>query len=216
LDGALRLLHPFVPYVTEETWQQLRRAFTAAGLGISPAGGWSEALMIADWPRAGVQYPDAAADFEQLRELVRRIRVVRAEHGVEPGQAIVAHLAAASKTPFYRDHRAILAFLARLDDDKLEIAEALEPPANVVTIASGEVACYLPLAGLVNVTAERGRLEREMAEAEAQIARISALLSGPFAEKAPEAVVEKERDRLAQLQATQREVSGRLVELGRL
>jgi valyl-tRNA synthetase len=210
LDGALRLLHPFVPYVTEETWQQLRRAFTAAGVGITPAGGWSEALIIADSPRAGVQYPDAAADFEQLRELVRRIRVVRAEHGVEPGRAIVAHLAAADQEAFYNDHRAILAFLARLDEEKLVVAGRLEAPADAVTIALGPVACFLPLAGLVNVTAERGRLEKELAEVEAQIARISALLSGPFAEKAPAAVVQKERDRLAQLQATQREVSGRL------
>jgi valyl-tRNA synthetase len=210
LDDALRLLHPYIPYVTEETWQQLRRAFIEAGIGIALKEGWGEALIIADWPEAGVQYPEAAADFEQLRELVRRIRAVRAERGVGPGRAIVAHLSAAEKTAFYNNHRAILAFLARLDEEQLVIAERLEPPAEVVTIALGQVACYLPLAGMVDVAAERGRLEKELAEAEAQIGRLATLLAGPFAEKAPAAVVQKERDKLAQLQAVRKEVKGRL------
>lgn len=216
LDDALRLLHPFIPYVTEETWQQLRRAFVAADIGIAPAEGWSEALIIADWPEAGRQYREATADFEQLRELVRRIRAVRAEHGVGPGRAIVAHLAAADKRAFYNDHRAILAFLARLDEEQLLIAERLEPPSDAVTIALGQVACYLPLAEMVDAAAERGRLEKELADAEAQIGRLVSLLEGPFAEKAPAAVVQRERDKLARYVATRDEVSGRLVGLGRL
>jgi valyl-tRNA synthetase len=210
LDDALRLLHPYIPYVTEETWQQLRRAFIEADVGITPAEGWSKSLIIADWPEAGARYPKAAADFEQLRELVRRIRAARAENGVEPGRAIIAHLSAAEKTPFYHHHRAILAFLARLDEEQLVIAERLEPPADVLTIALGPVACYLPLAGMVDLAAERGRLEKELAETEAQIGRLTTLLEGPFAEKAPAAVVQREREKLAQYLATRDEVVERL------
>jgi valyl-tRNA synthetase len=214
LDEALRLLHPYIPYVTEETWQQLRKAFVAADSGIAPEEGWSEALIIADWPAVGKQYPEATADFEQLRELVRRIRAVRAERGVEPGRAIVAHLSAGDKRPFYEGHRAILAFLARLDETQMVVAERLEPPANAVTIALGQVVCYLPLAEMVDVAAERERLEKELAEAEAQIGRLTTLLAGSFAEKAPEAVVQRERDKLAKYQATRDEVVERLARLG--
>ncbi len=214
LDEALRLLHPYIPYVTEETWQQLKRAFVAADVGIAPPEGWSEALIIADWPQAGQPYPQAAADFEQLRELVRRIRAVRAERGVEPGRAIVAHLSAGNKTDFYNEHRAILAFLARLDEEQLRIEERLEPTADAVTIALGAVTCYLPLADMVDLAAERERLEKELAETEGQIGRLTALLAGPFAEKAPAAVVQKEREKLAQLEAAREEVRERLSALG--
>jgi valyl-tRNA synthetase len=215
LDEALRLLHPYIPYVTEETWQQLRRAFVDAEVGIAPQGGWGEALIVASWPEAGKRYMEATAGFEQLRELVRRIRAVRAERGVEPARAIVAHLSAGEKTAFYEEHRAILAFLARLDEGQLRIARRLEPPADAVTIALGPVACYLPLAEMVDIAAERGRLQKELSDVEAQIARVSGLLGGPFAEKAPAAVVQKEREKLAGLEATRGEVIERLEALER-
>ncbi len=206
LDESLRLLHPYIPFVTEETWQQLKSAFIEADLGIAPPEGWSEALIIADWPQAGVRYAEETADFQQLQELVRGIRAARADNSVEPARRIVATLAAGEKTPFYEAQREILAFLARLDEAQLQIAETAAAPQNTLTITLGDVTCYLPLAGLVDLEQERARLHKELASVTAEIARVSSLLAGPFAEKAPPAVVQKERDKLARLEASREEL----------
>ncbi len=124
LDDSLRLLHPYIPFVTEETWQQLKKAFETADLGIAPDEGWAEALIIAQWPKAGAQNPQAAADFAEMQELVRRIRAARADHNVPPSRFITATLATADKTNFYEAQRPILAFLARLNQETLAISES--------------------------------------------------------------------------------------------
>jgi len=220
LDYALRLLHPFIPFVTEETWQQLRRAASKSpalreSLGeglLAPA--WPEALIIADWPTplpvGEVGRGPSAADFETVRELIRRIRNVRAEQGVEAARYIPAIIAAGERAKFIATQRPLLVALARLDDAQLTIATTAEPPAQALTLALGPLTCYLPLAGMVDLAAERTRLTKEAAELDKQIERLSGLLGGPFAEKAPPAVVQKEREKLAGLQASRAEIVGRL------
>ncbi len=210
LDDCLRLLHPYIPFVTEETWQQLKQAYEEADLGLAPEEGWGEALIVADWPNPGKRYAQAAQNFSQLQDMVRRIRAARAEYNVEPGRHIAATIAAGEKTGFYQDQRAILAFLARLDEENLLIAESAGAPDNVLTLALGDVTCYLPLAGLVDLDQERRRLTKELANADNEIERVSALLAGPFAEKAPPPVVQKERDKLALLQSGRTEIQERL------
>ncbi len=147
LDQSLRLLHPYIPFVTEATWQEMRQAFLEADLGIGPDEGWAEALIIADWPQVGLNDAVAAAEFEQLRELVRRIRNARAEQSVEPAKQIPAVIAAGNRAAFLREQAEIVAFLARLDGEQLVISESAEPPAQAITLAMGPVTCYLPLAG---------------------------------------------------------------------
>ncbi|NCF68071.1 MAG: valine--tRNA ligase [Chloroflexi bacterium] len=210
LDESLRLLHPYIPFVTEETWQQLKRAYEEADLGIEPVGGWGEALIVADWPMPGPRYPEAAADFGQLQGMVRRIRAARADHNVQPGRRIQATIVAGDKMDFYEAQRPILAFLARLDEEKLTISETAEAPDNVVTLALGNVTCYLPLAGLVDLEQERIRLGKELANMDKEIERVSKLLSGPFADKAPAPVVQNERDKLASLLSGRAEIQERL------
>lgn len=210
LDQTLRLLHPYIPFVTEATWLELKQAFLDSGLGITPSEGWAEALILADWPNPGPTYTEAATRFEQIRELIRRIRNARSEQGVEPAKHIPALILTGKQAGFVRDHAEIIAFLARLDRDQMTIAESAEPPAQAITIALGPISCYLPLAGMIDLDAERARLLADQERLAADIARVSGLLNSPFAEKAPEAVVQKERDKLSQLEASYTEVTERL------
>ena len=103
-----------------------------------------------------------------------------------------------------------MAFLARLDEKELLISETAEAPENTLTITLGDVTCYLPLAGLVDLEQERERLNKELANLSQEIERVSKLLSSPFAEKAPAPVVQKERDKLARLEAIREEIEQRL------
>ncbi|PID84960.1 MAG: valine--tRNA ligase [Chloroflexi bacterium] len=214
LDDCLRLLHPFIPYVTEETWQQLKTAFVEADLGIEPAEGWAEALIIADWPTAGEKFAEGAADYERLRELVRGIRGARADNKVEPGQRIQAMVVAGDKTEMLQAQSSVLSFLARLDENRLELIAEAEAPDAAITIALGDITCYLPLAGMVDLDKEKERLEKELADLQKEIKRLTGLLNSPFAEKAPPPVVEKEREKLAQAEASFAELKARLASLG--
>jgi valyl-tRNA synthetase len=218
LDYALRLLHPFIPFVTEETWQQLRAAADSPSLGEGLGEGlphptWPEALIIADWPTPlplGETGRGSAADFETVRELIRRIRNARAEQGVEPARYIPAVIAAGERAEFIAGQRPLLVALGRLDDANLTIAATAEPPGQALTLALGPLTCYLPLAGMVDLAAERARLTKEATELDKQIERLTALLDSPFAQKAPPAVVQKEREKLAGLQASRAEIVARV------
>ncbi len=210
LDTGLRLLHPYIPFVTEETWQQLMQAFKASGLGIAPKGGWPEALIIADWPNVGETFTDEAANFDRLRELIRGVRATRAENNVPPGKRIAATIVAGENAPFIESQRGVLVALARLDDAALTVVESATAPDNAATISLGDYTAYLPLAGMVDLEKERERLEKESADLSNQIARLTKLLNSPFAEKAPAAVVQKERDKQTLLEASLAEVTERL------
>lgn len=213
LDSALRLLHPFIPYVTEEAWGQLQKAFTASGLEFDAHYSPAPALIVADWPVAGARYEEEAAAVERLYELIRGIRSARAEYSVPAGRYIAAHISAGRFAPFLEEHGAVLAQLARLNDETLLIASELAPPEQSVTISLGEITAYLPLTGMIDVKQERERLEAEMREVEQQIARLTALLAGPFAEKAPEKVVAAEREKQLRFQAQKEELAARLADL---
>ena len=93
------------------------------------------------------------------------------------------------------------------------LAETTVPPEQALTIALGDVICYLPLAGMVDLGKEKERLQKEIADLDKEITRLANLLNSPFAEKAPPPVVQRERDKLAQAEASHTELSQRLASL---
>ncbi len=200
LERTLRLLHPTMPYVTEELWQALPHA--------------GDLLITATWPEPGPAYPEAETAFARLQEATRAIRTARAERGVEPGRWIEAIVA----TPHAADFEALraeFAFLARVDRDKLTITAAAAPPEDAVTLAGEDATVYLPLAGLVDRDAERARLTHELQAAEAEAGRARAMLDNEgFTSRAPANVVQVQRDRLAGAEERARLLRERLAALG--
>jgi valyl-tRNA synthetase len=209
-DNSLRLLHPFIPFVTEEIWQHLRSACLSSTIPQLSEMDWPEALIIADWPESGQKFEGETADFDRIRELVRGIRAVRADYKVEPKRFIPAHIAASNFTSKIESQRSTFAFLARLDDEQLEIRPELEAPPTSATITHGEVSVYLPLKDMIDLSQERTRLRAEIEDLEYQITRLSGLLGSEFSDRAPESVVQREREKLDQYEASRAQLIERL------
>jgi valyl-tRNA synthetase len=188
LEQAMRLLHPYMPFVTEAIWQALPEKVKQG-----------PALMMAPWPEqdAARLDEDAEAQMALLMDLIRGIRGVRSDYNVQPGRRIAATIAAGGASSAIEESRDILTFLARMDGDQLEIVERTEPLDQSASVVVGDLVAYLPLAGLVDLEAERARLEKELANLNERIADSEERLAGPFAEKAPEHIVQRERDKLA-------------------
>jgi valyl-tRNA synthetase len=213
-DTCLRFLHPFTPFVTEELWGHLKEASQEASDALSPDGGWEDALIVAQWPKPlpieGWEM-QAIEDFSLVQEMVRSIRNVRAEYKVDLGQKIPCRIFADDKLDMIRSQRKIFSSLAGIDPDNLIISnEKVEASEEQITLVIPPVEISLPLAGLVDIEAERARLEKELKDAESQIARLEKLLTSPFAQKAPAEVVVKERERLANYQETAQRIREQL------
>ncbi|NOQ39373.1 MAG: valine--tRNA ligase [Anaerolineales bacterium] len=200
LDMTMRMLHPFTPYITEELWQHLKDAALNSSYQ-NRLGEWPDALMIAPWPEPRpIEDWEApqVRDFELIQDIVRTIRNLRAEKGVKPGRLIPALFVAGNQTSILRSAIGSLSTLAYLDQDQITILETQdEKPRGQIALVAGPVEIYLPLSGLVDLKEEEKRLSNELAETENQIKRLEELLSGAFTKKAPENVVNNEKDKLA-------------------
>lgn len=214
LDTSLRLLHPFVPFVTEELWGFLKAALAAGPLDYQLT---EAALIVARWPEPRPEEGwevDKVADFSLIQELVRAIRNLRSEKGVKPGRRVPATLVSQEYRALLVEQAATIAQLAGLDAQALIIFKTLAAkPQGHIALVVGPVEVYLPLAGLVDASEERARLEKDLAETTSQIERLEKLLASSFAEKAPAAVVQKEREKLATYQQTAEKLRSQLAGL---
>jgi len=217
LDASLRLLHPLTPFVTEELWGRLKAAAQAHSEHLSPREGWADALIMAKYPaprKAEGWEADKIAQFDLLQEVVRAIRNLRAEKKVKPSMRIPATFAAGEMADLLNGMKSSLAGLARLDESRLTITETLgDKPDGTVALVAGPVEIFLPLADMVDVEEERARLQKDLKNAESQIARIKKMLAGPFAQKAPPHVVDGEREKLANFQETAEKIRAQLAQL---
>ena len=211
LDTCLRLLHPYIPFVTEELWGHLKNASEQRGDGFGPIGGWEERLIVATWPEGEQEEAidrTAISEFSQVIDLIRSIRNVRSEKSVEPGRKIVALIQAGQRTGMLESMREVITRLAHLDPDELEIAERLpEIPEDSIPLVVGSIEAYLPIAGMLDLGAEMKRINGELESIEAQIERLTELLAGPFSTRAPEEVVAKEQGKLEGLKETREKLA---------
>ncbi len=191
LDQLLRLLHPLIPFVTEELWQQV-----APRLGI---GGGTLSLQAYPQPAdfAGQDFAAADADIEWFKGMVSALRRVRSELNVPPSKQVRLLLQGGQAEDRARAERftAPLKFLLRLESvEWLDVAQ--EAPAAAAAIV-GELKLLVPLEGLVDLDAERARLDKEIARVAGEKDKSEAKLA-KFTDKVPAAVVDQERVRLAE------------------
>ena len=183
-DEILKLLHPFMPFITEELW-----AVTAGG---NPRG---QLLALTPWPDyANLNDAAAEAEIGWVIDLVTAVRSIRSEMNIPPATQLPLVLAGASEATKARAGRwkEFVQRLARLGE--ISFAEHA-PEGAVQLLVRGEVAA-LPLKGVIDIAAERARLTREMGKAEADIARVDAKLgNADFMRRAPEEVVDGEREK---------------------
>jgi valyl-tRNA synthetase len=192
LDRALQLLHPFMPFVTEELWE--KRA---------PEGERRESLlMLAPWPtHLGLQNAQADAEMEWVIKFVTEVRSVRAEMNVPAAAKVPLVVVGASGETKARvaAHDETLKRLARIET--IDFADA--PPAGSVQIVLDEATLALPLQGVIDIDAESERLKREIDKVGSEIAQLTAKLANEkFVSRAPEHVVEEQRERKSEAEAT--------------
>ena len=207
LETTQRLMHPYMPFLSEEIWQHLHRV-----TGAQPP---VPSIMVAKWPTpAGFRDEAAEEEMQVLMEIVRGIRNVRAEKQVEPGRQITAILQApASRRAMLEEAVPYIQALARVGEVTF-IDEAAPAPERAVAVIAGGVQVHLPLAGLVDLEQEVARLEKELAETVQQLAAVNARLSNAgFVSKAPAHVVQRERQRQEELAEKERLLRQRLAEL---
>ena len=184
LTGVLKLLHPFMPYITEEIWQSL------------PHEG--ESIMVSSWP----EYDEAhcfeseAAQFTKVMDAIKAIRNRRAEMNVPPSKKATLYIETEDAQVFEQ----CAAFLVRLASASEVEVNAEFDKAGSVQVITDSAKIYIPMAELIDMEKEIARLEKEKEQCEKQAAGLEARLGNPgFVNKAPENVVAAERDRLAKL-----------------
>jgi valyl-tRNA synthetase len=188
LERTLALLHPYMPFVTEEIWSHLPAAVR----------GDRTLLMEAAWPQAGERDEAAEARMRVVMDAIYAIRNARSEQRVEADRRVDAILVSAEAADLLREQATAISTLARVG--KLEVHATLaDRPAQALHLLAGPVEIYLPLAGMVDTAAEVARVEGEIKQAEEQRVRLETLLANPgFIGRARPEVVERERARMAE------------------
>ena len=198
-DEILKLLHPFMPFITEELWS------------VTASTPRTHLLALGEWPiHEGLDNPEAEAEIGWVVDLVTAIRSVRAEMSITAATPLV--LVNASDAAKARATRwsEFLKRLARVLD--VTYADA-SPQGAVQLIVRGEVAA-LPLKGVIDVAAEHARLQKEIAKADADIKRVDAKLGNPaFVEKAPEEIIDGEREKREEAEGRRAKISEALERL---
>ena len=194
LESMMRLLHPMMPFVTEEIWQKLKPYCRAASV--------SDSIMLAPFPQFDASSVDQNIidDLHWIQDFINGVRNIRGELNISPSKPINVLLKTDNEETKTRDskrldnYQTFLSSLAKLEsinwvtDDKI-------PPSS--TALAGELEILVPVAGLIDVSAEIARLNKEIEKLNSEIKRTQGKLSNAnFVDRAPEAVVEKEKEKL--------------------
>ncbi|MCM3717019.1 valine--tRNA ligase [Fictibacillus phosphorivorans] len=202
LDQTLRLLHPFMPFITEEIWQHL------------PHEG--ESITVAAWPvkRDDLHFPEAAKEFALVTEVIRSVRNIRSEMNVAPSKPIELQIKPKNKE-ILKALDSNRSYLVRFcNPSELLISDEISAPEKSMSTVLTGLEMYLPLEGLLNIEEEIKRLEKEAEKYAKEVERVKKKLSNEgFMKKAPEKVIAEERAKESDYQEKYDNVLARIKEL---
>jgi len=206
LEEILRIAHPMMPFITEEIWQRVKTL----------AGKEGDTLMLQAYPQADSALIDAQAviDIEWLQGIILALRNIRGEMNISPAKPINALLknTTAEDATRLKANRQFLAKLAKLETIEV-LAEGSEAPMSAIQLV-GDLEVLVPMLGLIDVAAEVARLSKEAEKINKELTGVSNKLNNAnFVDKAPAAVVEKEKTRLADLQIAHAKLQQQLEEM---
>ncbi len=199
MSAALRLLHPFMPFITEEIWQAIPHD--------------AESIMEAPWPEVdeGLIFSDDAASFEAVIETIRGIRNVRAEKNIPPSRKSAVYIETAEESLFQQG----VPFYQRLASaEKVLIADRFDDLPDAIQVVTDKAKVYLPMGDLIDLAAEKERLTRERDKVVDEIRRLNGKLANEnFVNRAPAAVVDAERQKLKKAEERLKNIEESLAKL---
>ena len=209
LETILRLAHPLMPYITEEIWQRVKEL----------AGANGDTIMLQRYPEANENRIDenAEAAIAWLKGVIEGVRNIRGEMNISPAKKIPLILRNGSEQDedLLQQTRSLLTKLASLESIEWLEKGATAPASSTALV--GDLELLVPMAGLIDVAAESARLQKEIDKLDKDIARVAGKLNNPkFVDKAPEAVVNKEKERLVELQNAHSRLQQQLEEISQL
>jgi len=196
LETSLRLLHPYMPFVTEELWQHLKKQ-------LPPAWQVTESIMVSAYPVADEAAIDLQAEqvMECIIEIIHSIRNARAQYKVESTRWIEAQVYGGELTSTITPYSETIQTLARARPVTFpDKRQGNQPAENALTLVLKQAEVVIPMESMVDLEAEKKRLQREIEQSQAEVARLEARLrDNAFLTKAPAPVIEKERQKLSTL-----------------
>ncbi|MGQ9729388.1 MAG: valine--tRNA ligase [Candidatus Fervidibacter sp.] len=204
LEKSLRLLHPFMPFVTEELWQRMK--------SILGSGDWGRSLMVSRYPEPDETSFDDEAEQQMafLIETVRRVRAIRADLGIPTAKVDIVLACDDERTPvLVNENLWWLQFVGRINTVKFIRSGETVPQAVSELVDRAEI--FVPLTGIVDMGKLKERWQKRLGELERELERVQARLSNPqFIERAPAEIVEAERQRLEELKQQRQVLERRL------
>jgi valyl-tRNA synthetase len=190
LEGSMKLLHPFMPFITEEIWQSLDHT------------GDTDSIMVSSWPKRYDDQIDSAVEekMAMLQDVIGAIRNIRGEMNVPPGKKIgaVLKITDPEKAAFVNEYQRYIQALARADAPTISPQPTIPKPSAKAFLPGIEI--HVPLAGLIDLEKEEERLKKELDRVEAEVqANKRKLENNQFVSKAPANVVESTRQRREEL-----------------
>ena len=214
LEQSLRLLHPFMPFLTEELWQTLPGV--SRGLHNKAYATAEQTIMLTTFPTGDDSLIDekAESDMASVIELITKVRNIRAEMNIKAGDQLSIHVASNSAMQaVFATNEAQIKKLARAD--KIVLADTLDvPKASARAVLTGGAEIAVPLEGLIDFEKERARLQGQIEKLDVELQRLNAQLSNKnFVDKAPAEKVDALRERLAELETQTATLNANLTSL---
>ena len=192
LEVTLRLLHPFMPFVTEEVWTNLIAR-------LPQEKEVSTSIMVSPYPEIDPSSLDDEAEkaMSSIREAIRLIRTARAEFNIAPNRSLEIFIVPGTLASALETETTLVRALAKVDPIRYLASRSQLPTSTAVTTVVGGAVMAIPMEGLIDLDMERKRLLSESKEADQSIQRLeNRLTDSEFLEKAPEDVIEREQERL--------------------